>query len=508
MKLPFNPPVVKHDIEFIKTLEPNAQGEMVEKRIVRISGPPLPGIEIPYNDPNLPNLLQRYSLTEVLNQPTKQPEKLWGNYWQSGQLCILAGDMGTGKSTVAIRLARELASPQPLSKGEGLIAGSPPAKEGNELHSCEAVQERGGGFEVTANGTCGHPLPHANGVSTPPSQGESRLLPKKVLFIGFELSGADMKMRYGDGEVSENLFYANLNADAFATGRANLGERLVTSLDDMVVETEAQVVIIDQPDRMHLQPAMWNYFMLKLNALKVQKGVSVLITLNNKPRNLSKAPTISSLYKSNLLAPHADSIVSIANHCRAEGKRYIKLLKNTSQPLGENALPEVLEIVVKNNYPDIHRRDAQNNHFLLQPPTILSVQACGTEREEKVLQPTATERRNARMISAEEMRRQGMNFRDIAQAMELPERTVRSWVYFIGARDQVLGARENNTHPVTPLACHPSQEGILKSSPPAKEGNESRHQRSSGERGGDFGLLQPEHVATPSLTPNGVSTPP
>jgi hypothetical protein len=423
MKLPFNPPVVKHDIKVTPTMFPNSSGEMVPGAIVSISGPPLPGIEIPYNDPNLPNLLQRYSLTEVLNQPIKQPEKLWGNYWQTGQLCILAGDMGTGKSTLAIRLARAVATGHPFLSQE-----NPPSA----LASAETPFGKG---EFQNN------------------KGESRLFGRKVLFIGFELSGADMRMRYGDGEVSENLFYANLNANAFATGRSTLGERLVASLDDMVAETEAQVVIIDQPDRMHLQPAMWNYFMLKLNALKVQKGVSILITLNNKPRNLSKAPTMSSLYKSNLLAPHADSIVCIANHCRQEGKRYIKLLKNTTQPIDLNALPEVLEIVVKNNYPDIHRRDAQNNHFSLQPPTILSVQACGTEQEEKVLLPTATERRNARMISAEEMRRQGMSFRDIAIAMELPERTVRSWVSFIGARDEVLGAREKDAPPHQDTTC-------------------------------------------------------
>ncbi|UPT68714.1 MAG: hypothetical protein M0D57_08865 [Sphingobacteriales bacterium JAD_PAG50586_3] len=133
-----------------------------------------------------------------------------------------------------------------------------------------------------------------------------------MLFIGFELGAADMRMRYGEGEVSENFFYANISADAFASGRATLGERLVASLDEMVAETNAEVVIIDQPDRMHLQPAMWNYFMLKLNEMKVQKGISILITLNNKPRNLSKAPTISSFYKSNLLAPHADSIICLS----------------------------------------------------------------------------------------------------------------------------------------------------------------------------------------------------
>ncbi|UPT68713.1 MAG: hypothetical protein M0D57_08860 [Sphingobacteriales bacterium JAD_PAG50586_3] len=107
-------------------------------------------------------------------------------------------------------------------------------------------------------------------------------------------------------------------------------------------------------------------------------------------------------------------LYALANHCRQEGKRYLKSLKNTALPLGENTLVEVLEIGL------------QNNEILLQ--------LCGTEREEKVLMPTATERRNTLMITAEEMRYNGMSFRDIAQQMELPERTVRSWVSFIGER--------------------------------------------------------------------------
>ncbi|UPT68442.1 MAG: AAA family ATPase [Sphingobacteriales bacterium JAD_PAG50586_3] len=120
MKKPFNPPTVKHDIEHFKIMEPNAKGEMVEKHIVRISGPGLPGIDYPYEDESLPKVLQRYSLADVLNTPPKKPEKLWGNYWQSGQLCILAGDMGTGKSTVAIQLAKSLSlTPGPSPKERG-----------------------------------------------------------------------------------------------------------------------------------------------------------------------------------------------------------------------------------------------------------------------------------------------------------------------------------------------------------------------------------------------------
>jgi hypothetical protein len=416
-------------------------GNLVEKGcIVNISGPGLPGIHYPYEDVSLPNILQIQNLNDLFAMEPEAPVKLWGDYWQSGQLCLLTGNMGVGKSTLAIRLGRAIAegkifleesearseertgfnSPPNVggvaeSRGGIVLDNTPSPLRGTPTDATVSTVSPTLGGEFT-DLEMTHPVtllachPSQEGINP---DDKCRDAGAKVLFVGFELGAADMRLRHGGGEVSGNFVYANLNADAFGEGRANVGERLVKSLDKMVEETEAQVLIIDQPDRMYLQPAMWNYFMLKLNKLKVLRGLSILLTLNNKPRNLSKAPTISSMYRSNLLAPHADSIVCIANHCRAEGKRYLKQLKNTSGPMVQNTLPEVVEIGL------------QNNEIYLQP--------CGVEREEKVLLPTATERRNMRMMEAEEMRRQGMGFREIAERMELPERTVRSWVGFISS---------------------------------------------------------------------------
>lgn len=364
MKKGFKPLVVKHTVEDVPVWEPDENGEMVHvySKIV-ISGPGLPGIDYPYEDSSLPTVLQKYSLADLLSVSIEKPKKLWGNYWQSGQLCIMAGDMGVGKSTLAIQLAKALAV------GTGLL------------------------------------------------DKENEMPPQKVLFVGFELSARDVAMRYGSGDVAENFMCANLNADAFASGRSTAGERLINQLGGMVDETGAEVVIIDQPDRLHLTPGMWNYFMLKLNELKVRKGLSILLTLNNKPRNLSKAPTVGSIYKSNLLAPHADSIITVAPHCRTEGLRYIKILKNNGGPLALNTLPDVFEIVL------------QNDCFLLQPR--------GNEQEEKVLLPTAAERRNTKIMKAERMWREGMELKAIAEAMELPERTVRRWVYVRGLLSEI-----------------------------------------------------------------------
>lgn len=350
-------PTVKHDITVTDIMIPNSSGELIEGCRINISGPGLPGIHYPAPDPDAPQVLQRYSLTDLLKNADVERPKLWGDYWQQGQLCLLTGDMGTGKSTLALQVGKALAM-------------------GNSL------------------------LGRANNSKS-----------QNVLYIGFELSGPDLLQRYGAPVISDNFMYANLNSDAFAPGRGAAGNHLLTQLDTMLDETGAEVLIIDQPDRLHLQPAMWNYFMLKLNTLKVKKGLSILITLNNKPRNISKAPTVGSMYKSSLLAPHADSIISVANHGRTDGLRYIKILKNNGCHIEENAPVTVFKIVL------------QNRCFLLQP--------CGLQPEGKVQPLTAAQRRSATMIKAEDMRRAGYTFKEIADELELPERTIRSWVSFV-----------------------------------------------------------------------------
>ena len=495
MKRPFNPPTVKHDISVRPRMVPDENGNLVEKGcIVNISGPGLPGIHYPYEDVSLPSILQLQNLNDLFAMEPEAPVKLWGDYWQSGQLYLLTGDMGVGKSTLAISLGRAIAEGHPFldqrnssSQHPSLsryLSGPSPKVEGLEKINTpsprDSYRDRGTPTDATVSTvspTLGgeftdlemtHPVtllachPSQEGINP---DDKCRDAGAKVLFVGFELGARDMMMRYGGGEVSGNFVYANLNADAFGEGRANVGERLVKSLDKMVEETEASVLIIDQPDRMYLQPAMWNYFMLKLNELKVLRGLSILLTLNNKPRNLSKAPTISSMYRSNLLAPHADSIVCIANHCRAEGKRYLKQLKNTGGPMVQNTHLEVVEIGLQKTTTDDECQGAQKAQIILQPPTILSVQACGFEREEKVLLPTATERRNRRMIEAEEMRRQGMGFREIADRMELPERTVRSWVGFIKEEIESENENEREINTPSPLRGTPTDATVSTVSP-------------------------------------------
>jgi hypothetical protein len=141
--------------------------------------------------------------------------------------------------------------------------------------------------------------------------------------------------------------------------------------------------------------------------------------------------------------------VCIANHGREEGKRYLKLLKNTRLPLpAENAPVEVFEIGV------------QNVQILLQPPTILSLQACGEEDGEKVVQLSPLAKRNKLMMEAEDYRYTGMSFREIAVKMELPERTVRRWVGFIKGESSLTPSpspkERGDSSAINPALPHPS----------------------------------------------------
>jgi hypothetical protein len=116
--------------------------------------------------------------------------------------------------------------------------------------------------------------------------------------------------------------------------------------------------------------------------------------------------------KSNLLAPFADSIVALANHSQQEGLRYIRTLKNTHRRLPpEDAPVEIFELGL------------QNGCFLLE--------SYGTQAIDNVVKLTASAKRNKLMIEAEEYRHEGRSFREIAIKLDLPERTIRSWVGFI-----------------------------------------------------------------------------
>lgn len=289
---------------------------------------------------------------------------LFGPYWRVGQLAVLAGDTGVGKSTLALQLARAIAT----------------------------------GTEV---------LGQANGMGA-----------QKVLFVGFELSGLGFKQRFGPTDGCDNFRYANLRAEAFLPEYGNAGQKLLNGLERMLKETGAKVVIIDQADRLHLSTAEWNYLLLRLSELRVKQGVSALLVVSHRARNLRAAAGLQHIYRHTQLVPHADTVFCLCQHGRNDSYRYIQVHKNTAgggRPGSAVAVYEAGE---------------QNGHYTLQPR--------GVEGCENVLPKSARELLIETKLEAEDLRRQGHSYRSIGKRMGLPESTIRSWVGCVELEDSVI----------------------------------------------------------------------
>jgi hypothetical protein len=392
-----------------------------------------------------------FVLKALGNLQRPKPRKLlWKNYWATNELCILAGDNGVGKSLMALQVAKEL------------TIGSPPAKEGNELGNCEVAQERGGGFELTTDQSTTHPLPQAEGLSTPPLQGES-LSNNKVLYIDWELTEEDFVQRWGGGIPiaigTENFFWAGFNADSEMPQHVpDKIDWLLQNFTTTVKETEANILIIDQPDRLHLSPQKWNEFLTKLKALMRTHNLSVMLVVSNKPRHTGRPCGLNNIPKGSLLIPVADSVIMMCQNQRRTCERYFKVLKNRNRAVAENI--EEVDIVELEEYEGVYQ-----------------VHPWGRQAEKSMLPPNASERKNQQIMQAEKLWNSGLSCLEVAEQMYVAEATVKSWLRLL-------------SYPPQPLPT--SREGQIL---PRRVGGDvdpdSYREKTEGVRNGESRLLHP-----------------
>ncbi len=355
-------------------------------------------------------------------------------YWAERELCILAGDNGVGKSLMALQVARQLTLPMQNSEckiqNELIPSGfnSPPAKEGNELGNCEVAQERGGLLT---------PSPSADALGTPPWQGESRL--NRVLYIDWELTEEDFVRRWGGEDVPENFFWAGFNADSEMPQHVpDKIDWLLQNFTTTVKETEANILIIDQPDRLHLSPQKWNEFLTKLKALMRTHKLSVMLVVSNKPRHTGRPCGLNNIPKGSLLIPLADSVIMMCQNQRRTCERYFKVLKNRNRALAENLeFVDIIELENLDGYLNIH--------------------PWGYQRERDMLPPNAAERKNQRIMEAEKLWNSGLSCLEVGEQMMVAESTVKSWLRPLWS--EKLETKSEKSSPVWRLgAIHPLQE--------------------------------------------------
>jgi hypothetical protein len=324
-------------------------------------------------------------------KPVKAPP-IWRNYWSEGELCILAGDTGAGKSLLTIALAKEIA------KG------------------CD---------EIT---------------------------PRKVLYVGHDYDTRGFSERYGqsDAEADSNFFFALFNQGEYGIYKKydEVREWLLEGLVNLLDQTQAKLLIFDQPDRLNLSNVQWIDFLNVVEKLRRERGLSILLVVSTRTRNTGRAVELYHAYKHQLTTTFADSVVAVCRSQRLPQERYIKHLKC------KNRMPAITGNV------EVFTIDETEDNYL-------QIVCEEGQREEKLLPRSKAQERLDKVMTAEGLRREGVSFRKIGELFDLPESTIRSWVGGITVEvredekpvrpvfswDRVEETAENNsTHPLPPSA--------------------------------------------------------
>ncbi|HVF47660.1 MAG TPA: AAA family ATPase [Pyrinomonadaceae bacterium] len=224
------------------------------------------------------------------------PKKLFGDLWLEGELAILFGDTGKGKSVLAVQIAESLASGQAVAP-----------------------------MEITAAA-------------------------RKVLYLDLELTDKQFEMRYsadhnGGGakylrnhyKFSENFTRVEVDlTEAPKPGSGRFEEFFRAEIERLIDATGASVVILD-----NITCIKHSYYasreivpvMRVLRRLKKRLGLSVLVIAHTPKREDSRILGINDLQSSKILGNFADSILAIGQSRLDNMGRYIKQIKVRSSSL-------------------------------------------------------------------------------------------------------------------------------------------------------------------------------
>jgi KaiC/GvpD/RAD55 family RecA-like ATPase len=243
-------------------------------------------------------------------EPIVPSNPLWSGYWSQGELCVLTGDTGAGKTILALQLGKEMAATLPL----------------------------------------------------------------KVLYIGHEYDKRGFAERFGpiDEDLAGKFFFARFNRKESGVHKtyADFKEWLVLGLKSLLDTTGAQVLIFDQPDRLNLSNLQWIEFLNVVEELRMERGLSVLLVVSTRNRNTGRPVELFHTYKHQYTTTFADSVVAVCrthtNHCT----RYQKLLKckNRAMP-GFNKVHVFQIINTDDNHLLIHSLEDEEDEYTMLPKT-------------------------------------------------------------------------------------------------------------------------------------------
>ena len=225
--------------------------------------------------------------SQWLETPTQQQDyqRMFGDFWYRGELCILFADTNVGKSVLAVQIG------DALSKGETVMQH----------------------------------------LESPPQ-------PQKVLYFDFELSAEQFEKRYSDrnGRYPFSADFYRLVFNPHATGQkrfASYADYMNNALENVLVSTGARTLIIDNITCLRTgteATAGAVNLMRNLQTIKQKYGLSILVLAHTPKRNPARPVTRNDLQGSKMLINFADSAFAIGESQTTPGLRYLKQIKQRS----------------------------------------------------------------------------------------------------------------------------------------------------------------------------------
>jgi hypothetical protein len=210
---------------------------------------------------------------------------LFGDFWYRGELCILFADTNVGKSILAVQIGNSLSRGVPIP-----------------------------GFEAAG-------------------------APEKVLYFDFELSAAQFRKRYSDDVHGNYNFSPNFTRLVFNPGAdgarkfTSYADYLNNAIENVLVSTGARILIMDNITCLRSgteAAASAVSLMRKLQAMKQQYGLSILVLAHTPKRNPAKPISRNDLQGSKMLINFADGAFAIGESQTHSNVRYLKQIKQRS----------------------------------------------------------------------------------------------------------------------------------------------------------------------------------
>ncbi|TSJ44523.1 AAA family ATPase [Mucilaginibacter corticis] len=275
--------------------------------------------------------------------------KLFGDFWYQGELCIMFADTNVGKSILAVQIGDSLSRGIPIPG----IGGDRPAE--------------------------------------------------KVLYFDFELSAAQFKKRYssdlqGNYRFGPGFTRLVFNPDADGARKfATYADYLNNAIENVLITSGARILIIDNITCLRSSTeaaASAVALMSKLQAIKSQYGLSILVLAHTPKRNPARPISRNDLQGSKMLINFTDSAFAIGESQTDKGLRYLKQIKQRSGT-------------------QVHGADNVCLCRMIKPNNFLHFDICGREPEARHLLHYTEQQRKANEDRIIQLHDQGLSLRAI-----------------------------------------------------------------------------------------------